>query len=99
MYTLRRISSNGVEMNFALGKSYTVVHRLTAYEEFRQDFTVFYKKPHVADLDPNADEDTKAVYAFVSTENGDNVYPLYSKQHAYIMTESGSTFSNLTLKE
>lgn len=99
MYTLRRISSNGIEMNSALGKSYTVVNRFVSYEEFRQDFAVVFGKPHVADMDENADSDTKSVYAFVGTENGDKIYPLYSKQQAYIMTESGATFSNLTLKD
>lgn len=99
MYTLRRISGQGVEMNFALGNSYTVVNRFLSYESFAEDFKEFYGKPHVADLDPLADDDTKGVYAFVGSENGINVYPLYTGQQAYIMTESGATFSNLTMKE
>jgi hypothetical protein len=98
MYTLRRISGQGVEMNFALGQSYTVVHRFTAYESFKRDFEKMFERPHVADLDPTADENTKSVYALVGTHGGEKVYPLYFGQQAYIMTESGSTFSNLTMK-
>lgn len=99
MFTLRRISGQGVEMNFALGKTYTVVHRYLAYEAFAADFEKFYGKPHVADIDPTADEDTKRVYAFIGSDGGENVYPLFEKQQAYIMTESGATFSNQTLRE
>lgn len=99
MYTLRRISGQGVEMNFALGKSYTVVDRNVSYEEFRRDFERFFNKPHVADMDPTSDDNTKRVYAFVGDEGGQHVYCLYTGQQAYIMTESGSTFSNLTLKD
>lgn len=96
MYTLRRISGQGVEMNFELGKTYTVVHRFLSYEDFKRDFEHIFSKPHVADDDPTADEDTKKVYAFVGNEGGSTIYPLYSNQHAYIMTENGATFSNLT---
>lgn len=99
MYTLRRISGEGVEMNFALGNQYTVVNRFISYEAFRDDFYKFYGKNHVADLDPAADDETKNVYAFVSSDVNECVYPLYYKQSAYIMTDSGKTFSNLTLKE
>lgn len=88
-------------MNFALGKSYTVVHRYFAYESFAEDFKRFFDRQHVADLDDDskADEMTKQVYAFVGTEGGLDIYPLYLGQQAYIMTESGSTFSNLTIKD
>lgn len=95
-YTLRRISGQGVEMNFALGKSYTVVNRFLSYEEFQRDFERIFGKPHVGDLDPTADDDTKSVYAFVSNHEGSDIYVLYMNQFAYIMNESGHTFSNLS---
>lgn len=98
-FILRRISSQGVEMNFNLGKSYTVVNRFTAYEEFKTSFEQFYCKPHVADLDPKSDDETKLCYAFVGGYGGIDIYPLFNKQKAYIMTENGDTFSNLTIKE
>lgn len=95
MYTLRRISGPGVEMNFALGQSYTVVHRFISYEDFQRSFQAFYQKPHVADLDPTADWETLNVFAFVVSENGTSVHPLYKDQQSYIMTENGGTFSKL----
>lgn len=98
-YTLRRISSQGVQMNFELGNSYTVVSRFEAYEWFKEDFKRIYDKEHVADNDPASDEDTKIVYAFVGSQGGIDVYPLFRGQQAYIMTSEGKTFSNLTIKE
>ena len=37
-------------------------------------------------------------YAFVSTEDGSEIYPLFRNQRNYIVGENGKTFSNLTLK-
>lgn len=92
MFILRRFSGQGVEMNHTLGKDYTLIHRETNPGEFREIFQKFFHKPHVADLDPTADDDTKNVFAFVS---GDILQPLYKNQKNYIMTESGKTFCHL----
>jgi hypothetical protein len=98
MFILRRISGDGVEMNFELGQTYTIVERFFAYESFEREFERFFNRPHVADMDPTSDEMTKKVYAFVGTDGGLNIYPLYLGQKAYIMTDSGKTFNNLTIK-
>lgn len=98
MYTLRRISSKGVQMNFALGKSYTLIDRFASYEDFQNHFKKFFDRGHVADLDPSANDDTKRVYCFVGNEDGSDEHALWMGQQAYIMTESGATFSNLTMK-
>lgn len=95
MFALRRISGQGIEMNHSLGDGYTVVGRLENYEEFARSFKKVFNKDHVADLDPESDDHTKRVFAFVSGQNGSFVQPLYSNQQNYIMTESGKTFSCL----
>lgn len=87
MYTLRRISGNGVEMNFALGDSYTVVSKQSAPEEFEKNMNDF------VDAYPGGE-----IYAFVWTVNGTDVYPLFKGQQAYVMTPGGCTLSNLTLR-
>lgn len=98
MYTLRKISGQGVQMNFYLGKSYTVIDRFVNYEDFKNCFKTWYGREHVADLDPTADNDTKTTYAFISDYEG-NMHALWMGQSNYIMTESGQTFSNLTFKD
>lgn len=88
MFILRKISGCGVEGNTSLGNHYTVV---------------------LKDRNPEAFEETKEtygsewvtsnqVYGFVTSEGGKDIHCLYPKQGNYIMTESGSTFDNLTLK-
>lgn len=98
MFILRRISGQGVQMNFCLGNSYTIVTRDHNYEDFCRSFKHIFDRNHVADLDDTADSDTKNCYAFVSSEGGGNLYPLWSNQKNYIMTENGKTFCNLTQK-
>jgi len=88
MYTLRRISEKGIEMNFSLGNSYTVVHKQSAPDEFEKDMSTF----------KNTYPDGE-IYCFVWAVNGTDVYPLFKGQQAYIMTPGGSTLSNLTLRE
>lgn len=95
MFILRRISSHGVEMNFIIGNSYTIVTRFENYEDFKKSFKLVFGKDHVADLDKTSDSDDKNCFAFVSTENGDKIYPLWMNQSNYIMTENGKTFSRI----
>lgn len=92
-YTLRRISTEGVELNLNLGNGYTVVHKDHAPERFKEDFKLFFNATYV-----DCEIDSESVYAFVSTECGKSVYPLYKGQKAYIMLPDGSTFSNVTFK-
>lgn len=87
MYTLRRISSEGVEMNFSLGEQYVVVHQQTSPKEFQRDFEQF----------KNTYPDGE-IYCFVWSEGGKEQYPLFVNQKAFIMTETGRTFSNLTVR-
>jgi hypothetical protein len=98
MFTLRRISGDGVQINHSLGNSYTVIDRFLNYEEFKKTFKIIFDKNHVADLDDQSDYDTKNVHAFVSNENGSYIQPLYTNQKAYIMTGNGQTFDNLSFR-
>lgn len=95
MLVLRRISSEGVEMNHVVGDNYTYIHRDTNPEEFRRTFKAVFDRDHVADLDPAADKDTKNCYAFVCHGH---IQPLYKNQKNFMMTENGNTFANLTYK-
>ncbi len=98
-FILRRISTRGVEMNFALGGKYTVVHKAEAPEEFHRDL-----RRHHGVYDGNPVDSVSAlpvdesIYAFVGSEGGLDIYPLYINQSNYIMTDGGKTFHNLTVK-
>lgn len=82
MFTLRKITQTGVEMNFNLGDSYTLVTKENSPEEFEKGL-----KEHLFYGD---------IYAFVSWNN--EILPLYKNQKNYIVSESGKTYDNLTYK-
>ena len=96
MFTLRRISGDGIEMNQIIGDGYTYIDREINYEEFRVNFETTFGKKHVADMDETSDDDTKKCYAFVC--NSSYVQPLYKNQSNYIMTENGKTFANVSYR-
>jgi len=96
MFTLRRMTATGVEMNQIIGDEYTLIHKERNKWEFDDFFKHHFGKPPVDDLDAKADADTKECYAFVI--NGSFVQPLYKVQDAYIMTSDGKTFSNVSFK-
>ena len=85
-YHLRKITEKGVESNFALGDQYTIIYR----DKNKSDFIKIveaYLKDGVED----------SVFAFLQTGFG-AIYNLVKKGQAYIVTNSGATFSNLTYK-
>jgi hypothetical protein len=96
MFTLRRYTGNGVQMNQEIGDGYSLIDREINYSEFCVNFERWFNRKHVADLDPTADNDTKGVYAFIG--NGQIIQPLYKNQTAYIMSETGQTFANVSFK-
>jgi hypothetical protein len=83
-------------MNQIIGDNYTLISRESNYQEFCRAFKTYFDKDHVADLDENADYNTRECYAFVA--NGKIFQPLYRKQSNYIMSDNGRTFDNLTYK-
>jgi len=82
MFILRKITGDGLQMNFALGDDYNFVDKEANPKEFNS-MKDFFKWD---------DE----VYAFVSYKDGARTMPLYPKQKAFIMTESGKTFANVS---
>jgi len=96
MFTLRKISGNGIEMNAIIGDRYTMIYRDHNPEEFREEFKVLFGKDHVADLDTKSDSDTKECYAIVC--NPPFYKALYKNQKNFIMTDSGKTFANISYK-
>lgn len=96
MYSLRRISGAGVQMNQVIGDNYTLIHREWNPEEFKRSFKVHFEVDHVADGDPTSTNDSKMVYAFIG--NGTFLQPLYKNQKNYVMSSNGNTFDNVTYK-
>ena len=87
MYTLRRIAGSGTEFHFALGKSYTYVDETKAPDDFNRMAVEVYG---------TTGEGEPKTYAFVTDEGGQNIYPLYEGQAAFIMHENGKTFANVS---
>ena len=85
MFIFRKISRSGVEMNFNLGDSYTLITRENNPEEFKK----MVKSDKVLS-DP-------VYYGFLSHHNG-QLYFLSINQTNYIMTENGNTFANISLR-
>lgn len=95
MFTLRRISGAGIQINQIIGKTYSFISRAANPEQYGELFKSFFHKDHVPDLDKEADNDTKRCYGFIA---GDITQPLYDSQKNYIMTSDGKTFDNISFK-
>jgi hypothetical protein len=96
MYTLRRISTEGVEMNFNLGNQYTLFTKEKSLESFNKCVgEIFTESAHQDSLKQAEDLE---IYAFIAAENGAENYPLYANQRSYIMTAQGQTFDNISFK-
>jgi hypothetical protein len=96
MLILRRIIEGGTELNQVMGDGYILVSRDNNYARFRELFREYFKTEHVTDDEPNSTKDSKNCYAFV--REGSFTQALYKNQKAFMMTESGQTFANLTYK-
>ena len=94
MFALRKITEEQTEMNIDLGKSYTIVHQLSK-SEFDRLFNVVYKETIETSDSMDLKDMRERVYAFVTTENGFEILPIFRNHKNYIMTESGKTFSKI----
>lgn len=81
---LRQISQ-GRESNIYIGHQYSFISRERNPEEFMKFANI---------IDPGNDD--PECYGFVVRP--DEIIPLYKKQQAYIMTESGKTFDNISYR-
>lgn len=71
-------------MNQALGDGYTVIRRDENPHDFERSMEAYLGRK----------DDDHAIYAFVG--NGPILQPLWEGQKAFIMTEGGKTFDNLS---
>lgn len=100
MYTLRRMFGCGQETNFALGNAYSVSLKAKLSQNEWDDLSTHYwgvayeKNKNSTTIEQVAERDC---YGFVTDDKGGH-YFLLPWQENYIMTESGKTFSNLTIK-
>ncbi len=85
MFILRKISGQGVQMNFALGKSYTLITKERNPKEFEK---LAFPKGKSSCIET-------CIYGFVSEEHG-KLHQLSDKQKSYIMTGDGKTFANVS---
>lgn len=81
MFTLRKIVGDDVQLNFYLGRSYTMVH----HERNQKEFEELRKK---------LGYDEGEAFGFVSDEDG-HTFALFSKQANYIMI-NGKTVDYIT---
>lgn len=83
MFILRKITGNGVEENFALGDSYSLILKDTNPNHFNEV------------LEINGHDRFKGeIYGFIAYEL--RYLMLFTDDYNYIMTESGKTFKNIT---
>tara|TARA_R110000868_G_scaffold119513_1_gene317245 strand:- start:1075 stop:1353 length:279 start_codon:yes stop_codon:yes gene_type:complete len=89
MYTLRRISSDGVEINQLIGSSYTLIRKSTNNDRFNE--CLEKQKEYVGG-------DGERIFAFISFDvdlSHGAPQPLYSNQQNYVMNPNGGTFAYL----
>jgi len=85
MFVLRRITSENVTRNTAIGESYIVVDS----EKNEKDFNFLIESQKY---------DKEEVYGFVSYNEGSKVIPLYKKSTYFVMVSNGRTFENISHK-
>jgi hypothetical protein len=83
MFVLRKISAEGIQLNFSLGSSYTLVRKDENPKEFERQLG---NCPH-----------PENTYGIIHGENAQPHY-LYANHHNFIMASDGKTFANVTLK-
>ena len=85
MFILRRITSENVERNTVLGESYLLINAERNQKDFNESLKI---------MKCNKED----VYGFISHDEGSKLIPLYKKSTYFVMTESGKTFANVSLK-
>jgi len=89
MFILRKITgkrlNGGFQHNFNLGENYTVVTKEKNPEEFQEA------------INNKSIVDDPIIYGFIIGKDCE-IHQLSAQQESYIMTETGKTFDNLTLR-
>lgn len=82
-FILRRITSEGLELNTCLGIEYVLVSKERNADEFKVRTKLWNK------------EDLQDVEGIVCFEEGVSIMPLYKKSTYYIMMGDGQTFARI----
>lgn len=92
MFILRRITSEGNQVNICLNQSYNLVLKETNKEEFNKAAVAWSEGiTDYIGID-------QTIYGFIIYNDGKDISPLYLPSSYYIMTGNGDTFSNITFK-
>ena len=86
MYTLRKVTGNGSEINLFLGKSYTLTLAEKQTEIFQEMFRMYYGE--------HEKNENGRIYGFITDHEGE-FHPLSDLQKSYIMI-LGDTVANLS---
>jgi len=102
MYTLTEIGHDNVTSNDYLGYGFSFVSKEAATDYFLKSYDAWLGKPdarNCVDLEESTLQNINDnIFAFVISEGGREIFPLYKNLHYYIVTENGKTFKNLTFK-
>lgn len=85
MFILRRLTNKGDQINTCLNETYALILKESNPSEFEKALQNW------GDINPD-------IYGFITFNNGKDIEPLYFKSKYYIMTGSGDTFSNVSLR-
>ena len=86
MFILRRVTSENIEINWCLGKSYILVLK----ERNDGEFCKIAKRMK---WDPASD----GVYGFVTCDSDADIIPLHEKSLYFIMASDGKTVANISM--
>lgn len=89
MFILRRITSDGNELDTIIGKSYSPIRKIENRKEYEKTLKIW-----LGGL--KTDDDN--IYGFIVSENGKCITPLYKKSVYFVMCSDGKTFANISLK-
>lgn len=82
MFTLRKVSSNGIASNQYIGDEYTIIRKSSNEAEFnkilKQNFNF-----------------NSQIYGFVKYGSSAFIIPLYDGSRYFIMSSNGNTFESL----
>ena len=87
MFTLRRITSEGLESNQIIGDSYNLINQERNQKQYQETLEMHFQI-----------KEDKDIYGFIVCKNGTKIMPLYRKNTYFVMISNGETFANVTLR-
>jgi hypothetical protein len=83
-FILRKITAKNIEVNSSLGEDYSLVLKDVNSEEF-ETVAKEFKLP-------------EEIYGFITSEGGNKLHLLSNKEKAFVMTNQGATFANVSCR-